>query len=185
VPGIPPWTAPLQLWEAKTRIGAGGVPATGVRREGAVAEMVVDEPQAREHAVEIVPGNVRYKDAEHGFMAAEIDFEVRLDGDEEVINVELKTVYPIHLHQWTYVLQPVSRCRRGRPPKPRLKLCRHHGFHGACRRNRGTVKVHRATQQAGLTTPLSPRPLFPSRAASAAVLFLPGRAARCHSSRWH
>jgi hypothetical protein len=104
VPGIPPWTAPLQLWEAKTRIGAGGVPATGVRREGAVAEMVVDEPQARGHAVEIVPGNVRYKDAEHGFMAAEIDFEVRLDGDEEVINVELKTVYPIHLHQWAYVL---------------------------------------------------------------------------------
>ncbi|WP_029001852.1 YqaJ viral recombinase family nuclease [Azohydromonas australica] len=103
--GISPWTTPLQLWEAKTRPGAAQVAATGVKRrgvrwEGAVAEMLVDELQTRGHAVEIVASNVRYQDAEHAFMAAEIDFEVRLDGEKEVTNVELKTVHPFKLHLW-------------------------------------------------------------------------------------
>jgi hypothetical protein len=34
VPGIPPWTAPLQLWEAKTCTGAGGVPPAFLLRAG-------------------------------------------------------------------------------------------------------------------------------------------------------
>jgi hypothetical protein len=63
-----------------------------VRWEGAVAEMLVEDLRSRGHAVEIVASNVRYQDTEHDFMAAEIDFEVRLDGEGEVTNVELKTV---------------------------------------------------------------------------------------------
>jgi putative phage-type endonuclease len=103
--GISPWTTPLKLWEAKTRPGAVEAAATGVRRrgvrwEGAVAEMLVEDLQARGHAVEIVASNLRYQDAEHDFMAAEIDFEVRLDGEAEVTNVELKTVHPFKLHLW-------------------------------------------------------------------------------------
>jgi hypothetical protein len=91
------------------------VPATDVRREGAVAEMVVDDLQSRRHAVEIMESNVRYQDAAHDFMAAEIDFEVRLDGEAEVINIELKTVYPFHLHRWGLCssarVPMLSRCR--------------------------------------------------------------------------
>lgn len=103
--GISPWTTPLQLWEAKTRpvmaeAAASGVRRRGVRWEGAVAEMLVEDLQARGHAVEIVASNLRYQDAEHAFMAAEIDFEVRLDGEAEVTNVELKTVHPFKLHLW-------------------------------------------------------------------------------------
>jgi hypothetical protein len=50
------------------------------------------------------------------------------------------------------LVKPAPRCRQGRLPKPRLNVRRHHGFHGACRRNCSAVNAFRATQRGGLTT---------------------------------
>lgn len=102
--GLSPWTTPLQLWERKTRPRVEG-PLTGpkkrgIRWEGVVAEMLVEDLQARGHQVEIVASNLRYQDQEHPFMAAEIDFELRLDGADEITNCELKTVHPFRLREW-------------------------------------------------------------------------------------
>jgi predicted phage-related endonuclease len=72
----------------------------GIRWESVVAEMLVEDLQARGHRVEIVTSNRRYADQEHPFMAAEIDFELRLDGADEITNCELKTVHPFKLREW-------------------------------------------------------------------------------------
>lgn len=102
--GISPWRTPLDLWadKIKPRLEVEHKPALsrGIRWEGVVAEMLVERLKADGHTVEVVGTNNRYKDSEHGFMAAEIDFEVKLDGAEEITNVELKTVHPFKMREW-------------------------------------------------------------------------------------
>ncbi len=105
--GISPWCTPLQMWERKTRPTLEGPEAApskvkrrGHRWESVVAEMLVEHLQERGHSVEIVAPNRRYIDPERDYLAAEIDFEVRLDGEEEITNVELKTVHPFKVHEW-------------------------------------------------------------------------------------
>lgn len=102
--GLSPWKTPLDLWRDKTTPRVAGprkaVMTRGIRWEGAVAEMLVERLQLQGHQVEIVGGNRRYRDADHPFMAAEIDFEIRLDGAETITNVELKTVHPFRLREW-------------------------------------------------------------------------------------
>ncbi len=104
--GISPWRTPLQLWEAKTRpLLEGQKPAKrvfsrGHRWEGVVAEMLVEHLTARGHSVEIVASNNRYIDHALDFLAAEIDFEIKLDGEDEITNVELKTVHPFKAKEW-------------------------------------------------------------------------------------
>ncbi len=101
--GISPWRTPLQLWEDKRRPRIEGPErprdpkARGVRWEAVVAEMLVERLQADGHSVDVVSANRRYKDSDLPFLAAEIDLEVRLDGAEEITNVELKTVHPFKL----------------------------------------------------------------------------------------
>jgi putative phage-type endonuclease len=103
--GISPWTTPLQCWERKT---APHPPADvdskakrrGRRWEGVVAEMLTEELRGKGHAVEIVASNRRYTDPDMPYLAAEIDFEVRLDGADEITNVELKTVHPFKAGEW-------------------------------------------------------------------------------------
>jgi predicted phage-related endonuclease len=68
--------------------------------ESVVAEMLVDELQARGHHVEVLGNNRRFIDAEHDFFACEIDYEVRLDHEPDVTNVELKTVHPFRAQEW-------------------------------------------------------------------------------------
>jgi putative phage-type endonuclease len=102
--GISPWKTPLDLWRDKTQPRGDGptraVLKRGIRWEGAVAEMLVERLQEQGHTVEIVASNRRYRDPELPFLAAEIDFEIRLDGAEEITNCELKTVHPFRLREW-------------------------------------------------------------------------------------
>ena len=101
---LSPWKTRLDLWRDKTTPRVEGprraVLTRGIRWEGAVAEMLVERLESEGHKVEIVASNRRYRDAEHPFMAAEIDFEIRLDDAEEITNVELKTVHPFRLREW-------------------------------------------------------------------------------------
>jgi len=102
--GLSPWKTPLDLWRDKTTPRVEGprraVLTRGIRWEGAVAEMLVESLEGQGRKVDIVASNRRYRDDEHPFLAAEIDFEIRLDGAEEITNVELKTVHPFRLREW-------------------------------------------------------------------------------------
>lgn len=104
VVGISPWKTRYQLWADKVTPRVDGprkkVFSRGVRWEGVVAEMLVEELQSKGHTVEIIRSNQRYKDPDHPWMAAEIDFEVRLDDDDYITNVELKTVHPFKARDW-------------------------------------------------------------------------------------
>ena len=102
--GISPWRTPLQLWQDKTTPRVEGpakkVFARGIRWESVVAEMLVESLRSQGREVEIVASNLRYSDDDHPFLAAEIVFELRLDGDDDITNCELKTVHPFRLREW-------------------------------------------------------------------------------------
>jgi predicted phage-related endonuclease len=72
----------------------------GHRWEAVVGEMLVESLEENGHKVEIVATNKRYVDPDFDFFACEIDFEVRLDGESEITNVELKTVHPYKVSEW-------------------------------------------------------------------------------------
>lgn len=100
--GVSPWKTPAKLWadKSKPRVAEGPLSnpkARGIRWESVVAEMLVERLESEGHTVEIVGRNNRYKDADHPFLASEIDFELRLDGEDEITNAELKTVHPFML----------------------------------------------------------------------------------------
>lgn len=102
--GLSPWRTPVELWEEKRR-PRGDQPekrvfVRGKRWEAVVAEMLTERLQADGHAVEVVAANARYLDTEHDFMACEIDYELRLDGEDEITNCELKTVHPFKAREW-------------------------------------------------------------------------------------
>ena len=104
--GCSPWRTPYRLWLDKTRPRVDGPvkprdpKARGVRWESVVAEMLVEQLEADGHTVEFVGTNRRFRDPDLDFLAAEIDFEVRLDDEDEITNVELKTVHPFKLREW-------------------------------------------------------------------------------------
>lgn len=104
--GCSPWKTRLDLWSDKIKPRVEGAiarrdpKARGIRWESVVAEMLVERLQDDGHDVEIVASNLRYRDAEHPFLAAEIDFELRIDGADEITNCELKTVHPFKLRDW-------------------------------------------------------------------------------------
>ena len=62
--------------------------------------MLVERLEANDHKVEIVGKNKRYEDPRRNYLAAEIDFELRLDDEREITNVELKTVHPFKASEW-------------------------------------------------------------------------------------
>lgn len=70
----------------------------GKRWEPIVIEMLVDELEDRGHDVQIIARNERYLDPEHAFLAAEIDLELLLDGEQ--VNGEMKTVHPFAAKDW-------------------------------------------------------------------------------------
>lgn len=104
--GKSPWRTKFDLWKDKTtpRIPdqrpVTGPKKRGIRWEAVVGEMLVESLQAEGHTVEIVRTNNRYEDATHPFLAAEIDWELRLNGNPEIINAELKTVHPFKAKSW-------------------------------------------------------------------------------------
>lgn len=72
----------------------------GKRWEAVVGEMLIEKLEELGHRVEVVKSNERYKDADFDYFSCEIDFEVRLDGEEDITNVELKTVHPYKVAEW-------------------------------------------------------------------------------------
>lgn len=103
--GVSKWKTPFQLYQEK--IGAlveesnpdrDRVLSRGKRLEPIVVEMLVDELQADGHDVQIIARNERYQDAEHPFLACELDLEMRIDGEE--LNGEIKTVHPFAAKDW-------------------------------------------------------------------------------------
>lgn len=103
--GVSPWKSAFQLYQEKTGEYQEEVtPAKqkifnrGKRWEPIVIEMLVDELEDRGHDVEIIHRNERYIDPEHGFLAAEIDLELMLDGKH--VNGEMKTVSPFAAKAW-------------------------------------------------------------------------------------
>ena len=103
--GVSPWKSAFQLYQEK--IGEYQEEITpfkqkifnrGKRWESIVIEMLVDELEDRGHDVQIINRNARYIDPEHSFLAAEIDLELRIDG--EFVNGEMKTVHPFAAKDW-------------------------------------------------------------------------------------
>ena len=103
--GVSPWKSQFMLYQEK--IGAFYEDVTpakqrlfdrGHRWEPVVVEMVVDEMRERGHDVQIIGRNQRYHDAELPFLAAEIDLELLIDGEE--CNSEIKTVHPFAAKDW-------------------------------------------------------------------------------------
>jgi putative phage-type endonuclease len=104
--GVSPWKTPHELWLQKT----GRAPREeitpeqqkrfdrGHRLEPVVLQMLIDRLQDDGHDVELLRTNERYTDAEHPFMACEIDFELMLDGEH--INGDCKTVHPFAAKKW-------------------------------------------------------------------------------------
>lgn len=105
--GVSPWKdgSPFLLYQKK--IGAFVEEITpekqqlfnrGHRWEPIVVEMLIDELRDQGHEVEIIGRNQFYNDPEYPFLAAEIDLELLVDGEE--VNAEAKTVSPFAVKLW-------------------------------------------------------------------------------------
>lgn len=103
--GVSPWKSAFQLYQEKTGEFQEEITPSkqkifnrGKRWEPIVIEMLVDELEDRGHDVKIITRNQRYIDPDYGFLAAEIDLELMLDGQH--INGEMKTVHPFAAKDW-------------------------------------------------------------------------------------
>ena len=103
--GVSPWKSAFQLYQEKIGEYQEEITPTkqklfnrGKRWEPVVIEMLVDELEDRGHDVTILAKNQRYIDHQYGFLAAEIDVELLLDGRH--INGEMKTVHPFAAKDW-------------------------------------------------------------------------------------
>lgn len=104
--GVSPWKTPYELWLEKTHRAPKEVidPQRqkrfdrGHRLEPIVLEMLIDRLQDEGHDVQLLRTNELYQDAEHPFMACEIDFELMLDGEH--VNGDCKTVHPFAAKKW-------------------------------------------------------------------------------------
>lgn len=104
--GIDPYRSPVDLWLEKTGRAVQG--ASDPKREAIfkrgrllepiIREMAVEKLRDRGHHVKLLQKNRRYRDAKHRFLAAEIDFELEVDGEE--INGDAKSVSHFVRDQW-------------------------------------------------------------------------------------
>jgi putative phage-type endonuclease len=106
--GISPWNTPVTVWQKKTSTFEPRDESAPKKKlfnrgkiwESVVSEMLVAELESQGHKVTVLNANKRYIDPTMQFCAAEIDFEIKLDDIEDVVNVELKTVSPFAAHHW-------------------------------------------------------------------------------------
>lgn len=103
--GVSPWKSAYQLYQEKIGAHVEDVTpqkqrifARGKRWEPVVVEMLVDELLHQDHDIEVIRRNWRYQDKEFPFLAAEIDLELGVDGEQ--CNVEIKTVHPFAAKAW-------------------------------------------------------------------------------------
>ena len=108
VMGISPWATPVSIWQKKTDNEPPRNDSPFKKRlfnrgkvwESVVSEMLVAELEANGHKVEVLNANRRYVDPLVDYLAAEIDYEIRLDDIPDIVNVELKTVSPFAAKHW-------------------------------------------------------------------------------------
>lgn len=94
--GISPWRTPLDVFLDKTEGKQPDDPSKAqIFKRGQRLEPYILDMLSEEHGIEIVQRGQRYKDAEFGYMAAEIDAETS-DGR----NVEAKSVHLFGAKAW-------------------------------------------------------------------------------------
>lgn len=106
VMGLSPWATPVELWMQKTGRQPREEPTEAKQRiydrghklEPFIRDMVIDKLREAGHQVELIACNERYADAEHPFLACEIDFELMLDGEH--INCDAKSVSGFARKKW-------------------------------------------------------------------------------------
>lgn len=106
VMGLSPWATPVELWMQKTGRQPREEPTEAKQRiydrghklEPFIRDMVIDKLREAGHVVELIACNERYADAEHPFLACEIDFELMLDGEH--INCDAKSVSGFARKKW-------------------------------------------------------------------------------------
>lgn len=104
--GLSPWKSPLELYLEKIGEAPEQAPDParekvlnrGKRWEPVVIDMLLDELRSRGHEVKVIARNRRHQDADLPYLAAEIDLELRVDGEE--VNGEMKTVHPFAAKAW-------------------------------------------------------------------------------------
>lgn len=118
VMGLSPWLTPLELWQLKThRVEPEVTPQKarifrrGHKLEPFIREMTIDKLQDMGLQVELVAVNRRYKHPLKTYLAAEIDFELKLTGsvmvgedeivfDGEHVNCDAKSVTGFARKKW-------------------------------------------------------------------------------------
>jgi putative phage-type endonuclease len=119
VMGLSPWATPVELWMQKTGRGPREEPDEARKRmferghklEPFIRDMVIAKLTDMGCEVELLAVNQRYADAEHPFLACEIDFELRLTGEvdiggtvyqlkDEEINADAKSVSGFARKKW-------------------------------------------------------------------------------------
>lgn len=119
VMGLSPWATPVELWMQKTGRTPKEEPDAARQRmfdrghklEPFIRDMVIAKLQDQGVEVEVLAINQRYQDAEHPFLACEIDFELELTGeveiggkvyalDHEEVNADAKSVSGFARKKW-------------------------------------------------------------------------------------
>lgn len=119
VMGLSPWATPVELWMQKTGRAPREEPTEqrkrmferGHKLEPFIRDMVIDKLVDMGCEVELLAVNARYQDAQHSFLACEIDFELRISGtveigdrevifDREEINADAKSVSGFARKKW-------------------------------------------------------------------------------------
>lgn len=95
--GISSWLTPVELWQQKVGLAANDVDPDreriferGRRLEPFIRDMVIDKLRDQGHDVELLACNQRYFHPKYKFISTEIDFELRVDGED--LNSDAKSV---------------------------------------------------------------------------------------------
>lgn len=104
--GVSSWATPVQLWRQKVGLAANDevdedrarIFARGKRLEPVIREMTIQKLRDEGHDVELLAKNRRYRHPIHRFLSTEIDFELRIDGEE--VNADAKSVNAYARKKW-------------------------------------------------------------------------------------
>lgn len=103
--GVSRWQTPYQLWLEKTKQWTPAPDPDRERRftrgkflEPYVLDVLLRELREAGHEIDVLNRNGGWIDPEHKFLACELDFEARMDGEE--YNGEIKTVHPFGAGDW-------------------------------------------------------------------------------------
>jgi putative phage-type endonuclease len=99
--GVSPWQTAYQVWQRKTSPVVLAEEESKVMKRGKRLEPVVLEMLSDDHPeIRVIARNSRFTDAAFPYLSAEIDAEATIDGFDDVVNIEVKTVHPSKSRQW-------------------------------------------------------------------------------------